>query len=247
MNQPAWIKRANTLLEDVRTARALPQVNVSLMHERTRDNDPFFGQTTTKVYQEYTRRHPRFPLIRFLEYGVAMCPMPEDHDKYWASLDGSARRNVRKAIKLDYQFERIDYNARLGEINAILRSATTRQGEMDADFLARGAKPINDPPSRDNCHDYVYFGVLKDDTVVAYAGCFVAGEILMIHTIFGHAEHQSNGVVPMLIDGIAAEIYRSYPAVRYYAYDKWFGASPNLRRFKQKFRFLPHRVHWRLQ
>lgn len=246
MKQPQWIQSATRLWADLRSALSLPRVSIDLMHARSLDNDPFFARTTRTAYDEYTRRHPRFPLIRFLEYGLAMCRMPETYEAYWAGIDGSARRNVRKAVKRGYRFERIDYNARLDDISAILRSTTRRQGAMDADLLARGALPINDPPSRDMHHDYAYYGVLEGDTMVAYAGCFVAGEILMIHTIFGHADHQNNGVVPALINGIAHEIYQRYPTVRYYAYDKWFGASQTLRRFKRKFSFEPYRVHWSL-
>lgn len=247
MNRPQWIERASEAWADLRTAMRLPHVTVNLMLDKSRGNHPFFAATTEKVYREYTRRHPRFPLIRFLEYGVAMMPLPANHEAWFAAIEGSARRNVRKAVKLGYRFERILYNDHLDDITAILRSTTERQGTMDAAFLERGAVAISDPESSDPHHDYAYYGVFDGDTVVAYAGCFVAGEILMIHTIFGHAGYQSNGVVPMLIDGIVNDLYGRYPQVKYFAYDKWFGASPSLRRFKQKFGLEPYRVTWRLQ
>ena len=103
---------------------------------------------------------------------------------------------------------------------------------------------MQDPPSRDPCHGYAYFGVFADDTLVAYAGCLVAGEVMMIHMIFGHADHQGDGVVPLLISGITEVALQEYAQVRYLAYDKWFGASPTLRRFKRKLNFTPYRVRW---
>jgi len=241
---PAIIGRLDGLWQDLRTALTLPHISVNLMHDRSAGNDPFYGRITATIHREYTRRHPRFPLIQFLEYGVALCRLPGDHESWWMALEGSARRNVRKAQRLGYSFERIDYNAHLADITAIHRSTTVRQGAMDEAFLQRETQPIDDPPSRDRLHDYPYFGVLKDGKVVAYAGCLVAGEIMMIHAIYGHAAHHGDGVVPLLISGVAERALLDYPEVRYLAYDKWFGASPTLRRFKRKFNFAPHRVEW---
>ena len=232
--------RIHDLWQDLRTALTLPRVSVNLMHDRSTDNDPFYGRITAAIHREYTRRHPRFPLVRFLEYGVAMCRLPGDHASWWKGLEGSARRNVKKAQRLGYTFARIDYNAHLEAITAIHRSTTVRQGEMDEAFLQREAQPISDPPSRNRLHDYPYFGVLKDGRVGAYAGCMVAGEIMMTR----HADHHADGVVPLRISGVAESALRDHPEVRYLAYDKWFGASTSLRRFKRKFNFTPHRVEW---
>ena len=69
--------------------------------------------------------------------------------------------------------------------------------------------------------------------------------MLLLATVFGHRAHQKNGVVPLLIAGIADYIYANYPGVKYYVYDKYYGASPNLRRFKKKFGFAPCVVRWR--
>jgi len=243
MKQPIQ-QRLNTLWGDLHTVLNLPRISINLMHDRAADNDPFYGRITAAIHREYTRRHPRFPLVRFLEYGVALCRLPGDHEAWWKSLEGSARRNVRKAQRLDYGFSRIKYNEHLADITAIHRSTTVRQGAMDDEFLQREAEPVNDPPSHSSYHDYAYFGVLKNGKVVAYAGCMVAGEVMMIHAIYGHASHHNDGVVPMLISGIAESALRDYPKVSYLAYDKWFGASQTLRRFKRKFNFTPHRVQW---
>jgi hypothetical protein len=106
--------------------------------------------------------------------------------------------------------------------------------------------PCTDPPSRNSLHDYPYFGVLKENKVYAYGACLVAGEVSMLDTVFGHAARQPDGVVPMLITGIARDLYEKHPKVRYFMYGTYFGASETLRRFKTKFGFVPHHVHWKL-
>ena len=52
--------------------------------------------------------------------------------------------------------------------------------------------------------------------------------------------------MPLLISEIVRFTYDRYPTVRYFIYDKYFGAGETLRRFKKKFGFLPHRVSWSL-
>ena len=89
-------------------------------------------------------------------------------------------------------------------------------------------------------------GVLRDGVLYAYAACLIAGELCAIEQIFGDADRQSDGVVPMLITGIAETLYREHPRVKYYTYDTFFGAGVSLRRFKKKFKFLPHVVQWEL-
>ncbi|MDF2154399.1 hypothetical protein [Vibrio sp. CAU 1672] len=232
------------LVTDVKIALSLPKLTISLHHSRSNHNHPFFSQVVSDFYQSATRRHPKFPLIRQLQYGVAVMRLPADFGHYLKALESSARRNIRKAERLGYQFRRIDYNQHLGAIGEIHRSAPVRQGQMPDELLSEMPKPVDNPASADLVHDYPYFGVFKDDKLVAYAGCLVAGDMLLLATVFGHDGYKSDGVVPLLIAQIAHYKYQHYPEVKYYVYDKFFGASPNLRRFKKKFRFEPYVVQW---
>ena len=222
----------------------LPRVRISLMLLKTADNDPFYTHVTASFMLEARRRHPRFPLIRVLEYGVCLHDMRADDRAYLDKIEASGRRNVHKARRLGYRFQPIAYNDWLGDIAAIRRSTTVRQGPMPESLLQDKAAPCQNPPSRCATHDYRYFGVVKDGALVAYAGVLVAGELAMIEHILGHAEHQANGVVPLLLIGMEDVIRREHPQSCYYGYGTWFGASESLRRFKKKFLFLPHRVRW---
>ncbi len=222
----------------------LPKLQIALMEDAV-CHDAFYAEVTREFYRNAMRRHPRFPLLRRMSYGVALCPL-HDAQSYFDRIEASGRRNVKKAKRLGYSFGPIDYNAHLEDIQAIRQSTDHRQGKLDAKFLTKSVTPCQNPPPQTATHAYPYFGVLRDGHVYAYAGVLVAGELAMIEHIYGHAEHHANGVVPLLLTGIADHVEQTYPTVRYYGYGTYFGASESLRRFKRKFLFMPHRVKWKL-
>lgn len=232
------------VLKQLKGLASLPRITIDLMHGRTADNDPFYGRVVQEFYATATRRHPKFPLIRRMTYGVAVCCLPPEPDGYQARIESSARRNYKKAQRMGYAFGSIDFNAYLADIAAIRSSAQVRQGRMPEDYLQGTVQPCANPPSRTAFHDYPYFGVVKDGHLVAYAGVLVAGELAMIEHIMGHAACQADGVVPMLLIGMGGAIRERYPQVKYYAYGTFFGAGDSMQRFKTKFCFLPHRVKW---
>jgi hypothetical protein len=115
---------------------------------------------------------------------------------------------------------------------------------MPEHLLSGSVSECRNPASKTDAHDYPYFGVLLGEKLVAYAGCLVSGQICMIEQVFGHAEHQPNGVVPMLIIDIVRYLLDHHPRVLFYAYGTTFGAGVTMRRFKRKLGFLPCRVEW---
>ena len=74
----------------------------------------------------------------------------------------------------------------------------------------------------------------------------VAGEIMSIDQIYGHADFHEDGVVPFLLVNMVKYAMEQYPEVKYVTYDMFFGSSETLRRFKRKFGFAPYRVEWTL-
>jgi hypothetical protein len=237
------LTQARRLVRDLVQFTRLPDLSINLMHRETAGNDPFFSRIVEKFYRDARRRHPKMPLVRQYEYGVAVCVLPPRYEDYLKRIEPAGRRNVKKAQRLGYLFQRIDYNRHMEEIREIWNSTDVRQGRP---FTAGEVTPCTDPPSRSSLHDYPYFGVLKENRVYAYGACLIAGEVSMLDTVFGHAAHQPDGIVPMLITGIARDLYEKHPKVRYFMYGTYFGAGETLRRFKMKFGFVPHHVHWEL-
>lgn len=236
------LKQAMALVSEL---HALPHVTINLQCAGTVDNDPFYGRVVREFYRDAMRRHPKFPLIRNLEYGFSLHHMGDGEDEYLRSIESAGRRNYKKSCRLGYHFDRIDFNAYLDDVTAILRSTPVRQGRpMPEHFFTEVVAPVHNPPSRTHLHDYPYFGILRDGHLHAYASCIVAGELCSIESIYGHAEHLADGVVPMLVIEIAKWIKRNHPGVHYYAYGTYYGATETMQRFKRKFDFMPHKACW---
>lgn len=241
------MQKAKNWLDLARELIGLPHVRIDLRLRDTVGNDPFFHAITKEFYRTASARHPKFPLARRMEYGVALCDLrPPSGQTYTDRLESAARRNLKKAIRLGYSFEVLDYNTELEAITSIHRSQPVRQGRPMPQFLLAHANPHHDPPSRHAAHAYPYYGIFKDEELVAYASCLVAGELCAVERLYGHADHLANGVVPLLLASIAEQMHRDHPQVRYHIYDTYYGASETLQRFKRKFLFLPHRVEWLL-
>lgn len=236
--------KITNLINDVKALSHLPKVEISLMGSSTEANNIFYSEIVKKYYASTRRRYKRFPLLRENTYGVALCKLPADYNTYFMMIEAAARRNQKKAVRLGYTFQRINYNDYLHDVSDVIKSTDHRQGKMPDSILNAEIKPCTDPASNTNVHDYPYFGVLREGKLFAYASCMVSGEICMLATIYGHADCVSDGIVPMLIIGIAEYIYGHYPYVKYYSYGNYFGATESMRRFKRKFAYLPHQVHW---
>jgi hypothetical protein len=230
------------LIQDAVTILRMPSVSINLMHAGTARNDPFYGRIVREFFAQTQKRHRKLPVIRALEYGVALCELPASFDEYFMAIESAARRNVKKAQRIGYTFQRIEFNQYLTDVGEIRRSTDQRQGTVPASFGE--VTPCRDPPSTTPIHDYAYFGIIKDGKLRAYAACLISGELCMVEHILGHADYQQDGVVPMLITGICRELFERFPSVKYYAYGTYFGGGITLRRFKKKFGFTPHRIRW---
>jgi len=225
--------------------RRMPRVTIDLMAASAASNDPFYHEMVKRYHATVRRRHPKYLFIRQMVHGVALCRLPGTFDEYFMRVEGSARRNYKKAVREGCAVRRIQFNDHLEQIREIRLSADVRQGRQMPEAYRRGVvTSVVDPPSRSPLHDYPYFGVFLRDKLVGYAGCMVAGELCSLEHILGHADYLSVGGVPQLIIGIAQHLYHHHPQVRYYSYGMYFGGGEGLRRFKRKFDFLPHRVDW---
>jgi len=238
------INRMKTFWEDINSLRNLPVVSVDLMCRETENNDPFFKKIVQEFYDETQQRHKKFPVIKANTYGVALCQLPKNFEDYFMSIEAAGRRNFKKAKRNHYSFRRINFNEHLIDIRDIRQSSDVRQGKLSDDFLNGNIKECQDPETKNTMHDYAYFGIFRDERLVAYAGCFIAGELCDVQHICGHTQHHSDGVVPMLIIHIAKYILDHHPCVKYYSYGTFFGAGITMRRFKRKFCFIPHKVQW---
>ena len=236
-----------SIFEKFRELYALPQVTINLKYSSIPEDDQFFHRITSEFFLDSTQPHPKFPLVRRKTLGYTVCRLSPIWEGYSTQIQASARRNCKKAMRLGYSFEQIDYNVHLEDISQIIRSAPIRQGKsMPKWMIAENPPCINEHISRCAQHDYPTFGIRQHGRLVAYAGCFIAGDLCEIQTIYGHARHQPDGIIPLLIVSIGNTLIRSYGNVKYYSFGTYFGSGETMRRFKRKFGFYPHRVTWEL-
>jgi hypothetical protein len=174
-----------------------------------------------------------------------MCDLLSDVRPYLTRIEASGQRNVKKAQRLGYRFGPLDYNAHVHEVVNIRRSNDERQGRVSLLCRACSLKPVMNPAPLNDYHRYDYYGVFREGALHAYAACFQAGQVCLIEQVFGHADDLADGVVPMLLAGIAQHLTQ-FPHVQYYCYGTTFGAPTSMRRFKKKFLFYPHNVIWEL-
>lgn len=240
------MKKILRFWREVFALRGMPKIAVNLMADKAVGNEPFYQAMVIDYYKYTRKRHRKFPLLRHDQYGVALLELPDKFDDYFMMVAGAARRNYKKAKRLGYEFKEIVHNDFLDDIGEIWKSASVRQGEVP-DYLKDGrVTPATHPASKNEYQDYIYYGVLKEGKLFAYAGCMISGELGAIEHIYGHAGYQSDGVVPMLIMGIAEDMIIKRSAVKYYTYDTFLGAGETLQRFKKKFGFKPYNVKWQV-
>jgi hypothetical protein len=218
------------IVDDVRTARTMPRVEIVLSRGRE-DEDA--------ALRWFAGRHPRYKVIGAKTFGVALLPLDEvaDVDDYLADLR-YARRRVRRASRLGYRVELFDAFARQPDLLAIHASLPERQGRpIDPDYLDPDAQPRRGP-------NVDYLGVVLDDTVVAYSRLDYLGDIAGLGRVMGHGDHLDKGVMWLLMSGIVEHVKSTRPQARYLFYDTFFGAPDGLRAFKTNAGFRPHRVRW---
>ena len=231
-------------LKDLLHISKLPRVSINLMLSKA-ENNAFYAKVVENFYAECQTHHKTYRL-RNNRFGFTVCYLFQTFDDYLKKLPGSARRNYKKAIKTGLTTKRIDSNQHLEDIRAIWQSTNVRQGELP-DYMKKGeVQAHQNPVSKNHYHDYPYFAVVKDNTVIAFASCLIAGELCLITDIYGHKNFLQQGVVPMLIIDMFKDVIQSYPEVKYYCYGNYYGAGSTMRRFKRKFLFHPHRVTWLL-
>lgn len=221
-------------LELVKSYRSLPLVRIG-----------FFGNAeNAAIYRRWSARHPRFPLLRRKELGVALIELPDSFSEY---LEGKEkeylRRRRNRAIRLGYTFRPFDISDEIDAVMAVNTSMGVRQGRrISASYISR------DEVLALHSQGSVNYGVFDaEGRLAAYAYVPNCGEFGTLSRLFGHGDHLEKGVMFLLITSIVQELIelrQSHPRLRWLNYDMWFGGASGLRFFKQQVGFRPYRVKW---
>ena len=173
---------------------------------------------------------------------AALLEMLDSFDVY-RSQRRTARRRAARAARLDYRFGAIERSAYEGDIHRVNLSAPRRQGRpMSSGYRQRPSYGRIDFVCPRH-HVYTY-GVLDTRSMlVAYLWLYRCGDLAMVSSILGHAEHLENDVMYLLFLGMLERQYRFGGTI---FYNRWDSGTEGLRFFKQRLGLKEGNVEWAL-
>jgi hypothetical protein len=163
----------------------------------------------------------------------------------WRAAHRTARKRANHARRLGYSARVIRRHEHVDELYAINTSLSERQGRpMSPGYLQR---PSETPLPTYPCvrHGVHCYGVVDtDDVLRAYAWIYRAGDLALVSSILGHADHMGNDVMYLLFESAVECEGFAGPGV--FVYNRWDSGTDGLRYFKSKLGFAEAEVAWRL-
>ena len=201
------------------------------------DIDP---ENILATYRYYTKRHPRYKLIRHKTLGAALIDLKQidTHEKYLTLIKGrnGAIYHAKRARARGYSFAEIDRNAYVDAIHQINISCVYPQGRpMDAPYQKK-------MDHFDSLPHFQSFGIVNNKgDLVAYANIGMYGNFCGFSQLIGL--RNNDGIMHLLLSEIISRLIEQQQ-VRYVMYDTFFGALPGLRLFKTMLGFRPYRAKY---
>jgi len=225
------INTISSISEKIKYIRTFPRETIHL--------DP--TESATAFYRLATKRHPRYLIIPFKAVGVALLQIPDNFDDFIKGHPMRVlRQNRNRALKSGYQFKAINTMEHLNEVLEINSCTGIRQGrQMPPEYF--NAEKVETFTRKFP----TMFGVVDSNGVLrSYIIAEFYGEICVLIRILGHVEHESDGIMYLMVGGLVEYIIEKYPRVKWIMYDTFVGAPQSLRFFKEKLGFRPYWVHW---
>jgi hypothetical protein len=194
------------------------------------------------VHASFTRRHPRYKLIRNKTIGAALIDLRQidTREKYLDAIKGRncGAFHARRARTRGYVFAEIDRNAHVDAIHDINTSEVERQGRrMDEGYLHKRTQFEVLP-------NYRYYGVLDPaGRLVAYATFGIYGNFGAFSQLMGM--RNNDGIMHLLVSEVIGLVIDE-GKLRYVMYDTYFGARPGLQLFKTILGFKPYHARYTL-
>ena len=165
----------------------------------------------------------------------------------WRDEHRTARKRAARARRLGYHggtWERAGFESDIYDINT---SSAERQGRPMSDSY-RVRPSFHDSPYPCPLHGVHYYGVRMSKggvhgagRLVAYLWVYRAGELALVSSILGHADHLANDVMyPLFEAALSGEIAQGGTMV----YNRHDSGTDGLRFFKERLGFRPAHVEW---
>lgn len=220
-----------TLLELLRLPRAQLQFELRDEPEHVR-----------ATYALFTRRHPRYKIIRYKTVGAALIDLGASggREGYLASIKAKnfGAWHAKRARSRGYVFREIERNEHVDAIHAINTSVGQRQGRpMDCTYLQKRER-------FEQLRNFRYYGVFNaDGQLVAYANLGLYGNFGAFSQLIG--QRNNDGAMHLLLTEVVC-LMLDEGRLRYLMYDTFFGAQPGLRQFKTIHGFKPYHATYSL-
>ena len=148
---------------------------------------------------------------------LAMLKIPPTIELYFQRVGDKSRNMVRKAERLGYRYTPVDPDQYLDDIVTIRTSEPMRQGRPIPEYFR--IKPRNMLYAHfksTSCgyHGEEFYGVFKDNTLVAYATLFFFGQLAQVDQILGHKDHRNDGVMNLLVYEMVRSLLQKKPWVK---------------------------------
>lgn len=228
----------NTLLQHYDLAKQIVTLPVaSLRFERRIEPEHI-----TATYRYYTKRHPRYKIIRHKTLGAALIDLKQVNtcEKYYDLIKGKncGAYHAKRARSRGYVFSEIDRNQHVDAIHFINTSCASRQGRpMDTAYQQKKEFFEALPHFR-------YYGVLDaQGRLVAYGNLGRYGNFCGFTQLIGI--RNNDGIMHLLMVEIVSRLI-DQGLVRYVMYDTFFGAQQGMRQFKTVLGFRPYRAKYQL-
>ncbi len=167
---------------------------------------------------------------------VSAAPLTE------ALMGKTAQRRARRAANRGYYFTAIDPSAWEDDIFDINTSAERRQGRpMAPGYLERPHYGALELPHCNRHHVYRYGVVGPPGYLAAYLWLYRCGDLALVSTILGHAQHLKDDIMYALVMGAVEEQYDLGGVL---VYNLHTSGTDGLRYFKEKLGLHPTEVTW---
>jgi hypothetical protein len=185
------------------------------------------------------RIHAQLDTPRYRD-GASLMAMPHSV-AVWRFDHRTARKRADRAVKLGYRFDEVDMSQYNDDRFAINMSLPERQGRPMSDGYTtrRPQGPLPAYPC--DRHAIRTYGVLENDTLVAYMTLYRVGDLSMVSMILGHGDHLRNDVMYLLFAGI---IDRHAGQGGHLFYNRHDSGTDGLVYFKERLGFARGDLEW---
>jgi hypothetical protein len=204
----------------------------------------FGGSECQSFYQNFTRPHQRYKIIKNKCWGIALLPLPNSFEEYLAGGSKvSLRRKRRKCLVSGFQFVQVDPLKHLQEIRAVNISLPVRQGRPLPVSYTDTALLRSYFESRPT----VYAVLNRTGVLKAYIDAPIVGDVCILSRIMGHGEDLHKGIMYFCVSEVIRHMIQEkarHGRPHWVMYDTFFGAL-GMQSFKKRLGFAPYRTRWR--